>query len=296
MKIIMIDGFRPDYLKHAPYLDSLTKKYIWGELEMPPGHWGGMEIFFKGRSNKLSLFYRTGHSSLWWTKYLRFLDYFGNIGRFILDFLINLIRLIKKQELFRTGKIPLKKLHKFDFSIKRPLHYNLPISYEYIGEIDKISHKYGTKSKELIKTIKKIDKQISGRTFDIILSDHGMADIKKIINVPETENCFIDSDMARYWGNKKELEKIRKKLPLKFGKIINWSDKRFGELVFLAKTNVLILPNYWQSKKPVKAMHGYDGKSKEMEAFYIINQKGFKKNLKVQELHKIFTKMLKNGG
>jgi len=296
-KVVMIDAFKPEYLKYAPYLNSLTKKYQWGELEMPLGHWSGMEIFFKGHSNKLALFYKTEKSSLKWTKYFYWLDAFGNLGRFIIDLIINIFRFLKREELFRTGKIPLKRLHEFDFSVKKPLHNGLNVSYTYFGEADFIGHEYGTKSEEIINAVKELDRKLSGIDFDIILSDHGMSDINKLIKVPQTKNCFIDSDIARYWGNEEELKKIIKGLPMKYGKIINWPEKKYGDLIFLAKTGCLISPNFWQGKKIIKAMHGYDGKHKDMKAFYIIKKQGKKKNLKVKDLHGIFNKMIatKNG-
>ena len=300
----MIDAFKLEYLKYAPYLSSLTKKYQWGELEMPLGHWGGMEIFFNGKSDKLALMCKSEKSSLKWTKKFYWLEKLGKGGRFILDCLINFIRLLKRQELFKTGEIPLKRLYKFDFFVGKPLFHNLPVKYFYIGDLDRIGHKHGTKGKEIIDAVKKVDKRLSRKDFDIILSDHGMSDIKEIISVPETENCFIDSDMARYWGNAEKLKEIEKMLPLKFGKVIQWPNKRDGDLIFLADTGVLISPNYWQGNKLVKAMHGYDGKDKEMKAFYIIKEqsrdkdrgkdedKDRRKDLKVEELHKLFMKKL----
>ena len=295
-KIIMIDGFKPEYLKYAPYLNSLTKKNKWGELEMPPGHEGAMEVFFRGETNKLALFYKSKNSSLKFIKYFSWLDNFGKIGRFIIDSLINFSRLIKRFELFRTGNIPLKKLHKFEMCIKKPFYEGLPVKYFYIGELDKIGHKYGAKSKEMIDAIKNVDKKIYRMDFDIILSDHGMADITKKVSVPKTENCFLDGDMARYWGGEKELEKIKEKLPLKNGKIISWPDKSYGDLIFMANTGVLIHPNFWDGKKPSKAMHGYDGKHKDMKAIYILNKKGERENIKVKELYNILKGMIKNNG
>ena len=294
LKVIMIDAFKLEYLKYAPYLSSLTKKYEWGQLEMPSGHWGGMEVFFRGKSDKLALMYRSERSSLRWTRNFYWMENFGEPGRLLITCLINFIRLLKKKELFRIGQIPLKKLYKFDFSIGKSLFYNLPVEFFYIGDLDKVGHEYGTKSREIINAIRKLDNELSKRDFDIILSDHGMSDIKEIISVPETEDCFIDSDMARYWGNSEKLEEIKKRLPLQFGRIIEWPNKKYGELIFLANTGVLISPNYWQGNKIVKAMHGYNGKSKEIKAFYIIKNKGEKKNLKVGELHKIFREKLEN--
>jgi hypothetical protein len=97
--------------------------------------------------------------------------------------------------------------------------------------------------------------------------------------------------MARYWGNKKELKIIKESLPMEYGSIINWN-KKYGDLIFLANTGVLIFPNFW-NEKPVKGMHGYDGKDKEMKAFYLLNQEGENKNLKAEELHKILNEIRK---
>jgi len=287
MKIIMIDAFKPEYLKYAPYLSSLTKKFQWGELEMPIGHEGGMDIFFSGNSDKIALFYRKENSSLSFLRYFSFLERFGKIGRFAIDCIVNLPRFLKGYELFRTGNIPLKRLCKFEFSVNKPPYKIKGVKYSYFRDLDSMGHKYGTDSPEVIKAIKKVDKKLSGLNFDIILSDHGMADIKKIISVPETENCFIDSDMARYWGEKP-------KFSSKDGKWIRWENKAYGDYIFLANEGVLILPNYWQGNKLVKAMHGYNPKSKDMKAFYIIKKEGRKKNMKVKELHRIFLEM-KNG-
>jgi hypothetical protein len=204
-----------------------------------------------------------------------------------LEVLINLQRLLARKRLFRTGNLPLKKLYKFDTEVGKPFEKINGIDYLYIGKLDKTAHKYGTKSKETIEAIKEIDKSISKMKFDIILSDHGMIDVTKTISVPRTKDCLIDSTFARYWGEKPNFDSND-------GKWIEWEDKRYGEHIFLANPGVLILPNYWQGNMPVKAMHGYSPKCKDMNAVYILNREGKKKNLKVGELNKIFMQMLKN--
>ena len=289
----MIDAFKPSYLEHAPYLKALTKEYQHGELDMGFGHWRGVQVLFERNSDIIAVFYKNkeynqNKSSLNYLKYFIFLKYFGKFGRFLIDILFNFPRLIKGYELIRTGNIPIDKLYKFDVSINK--HPGKKHSkFIYFSELDKLGHKYGTKSLQVINAIKKIDKKISEldnkNKFDLIFSDHGMADIEKIISVPITENCFIDSDIARYWGDKEELEKIKKQLSTEDGNIIKW-DKKYGDLIFLANTSILIFPNFW-NKKPVKAMHGYDGKSKDMKAFYLIKKPGIGKDLKVEELHEI---------
>jgi len=291
----MIDAFKPEYLKYASYLSSLTKKYQGGTLEMPPGHWGGVETIFKGKSDIVALFYRKKNSSLRWVKYFSWLNAFGNFGRIIIDSVINIIRFLKGRELFRTGNIPLNKLHNFEIAIEKPLYKIDGVEFYYFGKLDYLGHRYGTKSEQIIKAVKRIDKKISKIDFDILFSDHGMVDITKTISVPISDKCFIDSDMARYWGEKEQLEKIKEKLPLSYGKIINWRDKKYGNLIFMAETGILIWPNFWKENNPDKAMHGYDGKHKEMKAFYIIKKDGKKTNIKAGQLHKILIQMLKDG-
>ena len=283
LKVIMIDAFKPSYLRYAPYLKSLTEKYQHGELDMGIGHWRGVEILFEGKSDNIAVFYKN-NNSLNYLKHFVWLENFGRFGIFFIYILFNLTRLINGYELFSISSMPISvnRLYKFDVSVKK--HAGKKHFFSYFPQLDILGHKYGTKSKEIIEAIKKIDKKISRMNWDLIFSDHGMADVKKIISVPITKNCFIDSDMARYWGNIKELEDIKKKFPLKYGKIIEW-DKKFGDLIFLANTNVLIFPNFW-NEKPVKAMHGYDGKHKDMKAFYIIKKNGREKNLDAKELHK----------
>jgi len=282
LKVIMIDAFKPEYLKHAPYLSSLIKKFEWGELEMPIGHGGGMEIFFRGNSNVLATFYKKENSSLKWIKNFIWAEKFGKIGRLFVDCLINFFRLIKGKELHRTGKIPLRQLWKFEMHDSKKVWKDLNVEYKYFPELDRIGHKYGTKSLEIVKEIRKIDKDISKMDFDIILSDHGMMDVQKTISVPETKDCIIDTDMARYWGEKP-------KFNFENGKWIEWEDKSFGDFIFLANPGVLIFPNYWSGSKD-KAMHGYDGKHPEMKGIYILKKQGKKKDLKVEELHEVFWK------
>jgi len=250
-KVIMIDAFKPSYLKYAPYLRSLTEKYQHGELEMTHGHWGCIQILFEGKSSILAIFYKDGGKlkyleSFWW------LEGFGKFGRFIIDVLFNIPRMIKGYELFRTGNIPISKLSKMDVSINKHFAEKENVDFIYFGELDGLGHKHGSKSVEIMNAVREIDEKISGMDFDLIFSDHGMVNVEKIIGVPITENCFIDSDMARYWGNKEELKIIEGKLPLDDGEILDWPDKRFGDLIFLAKTGRLIYPNFWDKKK-VKA-------------------------------------------
>jgi len=268
MRVICIDSFKLEYLEYAPYLKSLTEKYQYGELKVPVGFEGGMEKFFKGKSDILAMFYKSENSSLKWTKHISFLP------RIALDILINLQRLFKNnRRFFRTYKIPKNKLHYFETSINKTPWQFTDFDYKLISELDKIAHKYGTKSEEVKDCIRELDEKLKNEDFDIVMSDHGMIDVKEAIKVPVNDDCFIDSTMARYWGECPEL-------PLNKGKIIK-VDKKWGDYVFLANPGVLICPSYF-SKNPVKAMHGYDS---NCEGFYITKKEGKKKDLTMQHLH-----------
>lgn len=282
LKVIMIDAFKPSYLKHAPFLRSLCDKYQHGELDMGVGHWNGVQTVFEGRSEVIANFYKNNEGSLGYLKQFTFLKYFGKLGRLIIDMLFNFPRWVRGYELLRTGNIPLDRLWQFDVAIGRHVAKKY-CDFFYFGALDQLGHAYGTESVEIREAIKKIDDEISLMNFDLIFSDHGMISVTDLVRVPITKDFFIDSDMARYWGSEEELREVRKKLPLQFGKIISW-DKRYGQLIFLANTGVLIFPNFW-NKFPVKAMHGYDGKHPDMKAFYLLKKEGKKKNLTARQLH-----------
>jgi len=294
LRVVMIDGFKPAYLAYAPYLRSLVEQHQWGSLEMTPGHWGCIQTLFEGRSSILSIFYKHKPTLRFIRKFL-FLRFFGGVGRLLIDMLINFPRFLRGEELFKTGKIPLRQLSSMDISVGKHFAKKKWISFSYFGALDELGHLYGPTSEEIKKAVRKIDAQLAGKKFDLIFSDHGMVAVEKVVEVPITRDCFIDSDMARYWGEEKILAEIKKNLPLDDGAILDWPDKQFGELIFMARNGVLLYPNFF-NKKIVKGMHGYDGKHPDMLAFYVLNKKGTRKDLKVHELHTQLMEMKKQYG
>tara|TARA_Y100000310_G_C20655354_1_gene801700 strand:+ start:403 stop:1287 length:885 start_codon:yes stop_codon:yes gene_type:complete len=289
-RVILIDAFKPEYLQYAPYLRSLSEKNQWGDLNMGIGHWRGVDVLFNGKSEIIANFCKD-RNRLRYLRYFTFLDSFGKTGRFIVDVLFNLPRLFRGYEIFKTGKIPVKMLCKLDVSYGKHVAKNHDIDFVYFGELDELGHRYGTNSFEIIKAVREIDKKVSLMRFDLIFSDHGMVNVEKIVRVPITEDCFIDSDMARYWGSEDEMKRIKDKLPMEHGKIIEWN-KKYGDLIFLVNTGVLIFPDFW-NEKIVRGMHGYDGQHKDMKAFYLLNKNGSREDLKVEELHEVLNEIRK---
>ena len=283
LKVIMIDAFKPAYLEYAPYLRSLVEGNEWGELTMTAGHWGCIEVLFEGKSSILGIF-RKGDGKLKWLSWFEWLERFGKLGRLGVDVLFNIPRLFRGYEMFKTGKIPVRQLSKMDVSVGRHFAKNEWVDFFYFGELDDMGHEFGPDSLEIREAVREIDESLKGMEFDLIFSDHGMVEVNRVVEVPRSGDCFIDSDMARYWGPDEELKVIREGLPLEYGSVLDWPDKRFGDLIFMANSGVLIYPNYFNDRV-VKGMHGYDGKDKEMRAFYLLDKKGERKDLNVYELH-----------
>lgn len=275
IKVIMLDAFKPEYLNYAPYLRGLAEKYQHGSLEVPPGFWGAMDTFFNGKTDKLAFFYYTENSSIRWIKP------FTIFGRFVTNVFINLYRLFRGEVLFSVKQIPLKKVHLYDTDVKQPYSKGKNVEYTHILTTDSVGHKYGPKSWQIRKAVKEIDDWLKKQDFDIILSDHGMMKVKEFVRIPETEKCFIDSTLARYWGKVPE----KKDLPMSKVRIIK-GHKKYGDLILEAKPGVVFLPNYWQGSAPIKGMHGYNPKTcREMDGFYLVKKNGKRKNLTMNLLH-----------
>ena len=285
-KIICVHSLKPEYVEYMPYLKSLTKENLHGKLKFKNGFMSSVLVFLDGKNNILSFFYKDNNNYLGWTEKFSFLEYFGIFGRFFLNCLINIKALFDKKHLMITYNVPIKKLKYFNTEVRSWKRKD--VDFIFLYKLDNIAHKHGTFSKQVIKYLKKTDERLKKMDFDILFSDHGMMDVKKTIKLPESKICFMDSTIARYWGDEKELKEIKNKLPMKQGKIINWDDKKYGQLIFQVNPGLLISPNYWQGDKKIKAMHGYDADLPEMKGFYLIKEKGKRKDISIEELHEIY--------
>ena len=129
-KIILIDAFKLEYLKYAPYLRSLCEKKRHGNLDMGIGHWRGVDILFNGNSEIIGNFCK-GSGKLKYFKYFKFLDNLGRFGRFLINVLFNIPRLLKGYEMFKTGKIPVSMLCKLDVSYGKHVGKKSDIDFFY---------------------------------------------------------------------------------------------------------------------------------------------------------------------
>lgn len=125
-------------------------------------------------------------------------------------------------------------------------------------------------------------------------SDHGMANcneyldlMKRIEALPlrmEQDYAVVyDSTMARFWFfNDRARELVLDELQhVPQGRVLlddelarlrtRFPDRRFGELIFLAKEGVLIVPSH-MGERPIRAMHGYHPSDRHSYASLVTNQ------------------------
>lgn len=127
-----------------------------------------------------------------------------------------------------------------------------------------------------------------------VFSDHGMAncdellDLKAVIEaLPlQMEKDYVvvyDSTMARFWFfNERARSLITAALRgVPEGRVVGdeelramrtlFDDRAFGELIFLVKEGVLIVPSH-MGERPIRAMHGYHPTDKHSYASLLTNQ------------------------
>ncbi|HLH54938.1 MAG TPA: alkaline phosphatase family protein [Verrucomicrobiae bacterium] len=127
-----------------------------------------------------------------------------------------------------------------------------------------------------------------------VFSDHGMAncdewlDLKSKIRqlplqMPRDFAVVYDSTMARFWFFSEQARELITGLlrEVNQGRIVPdnelaelgalFPDRRFGELVFLVKEGVLIVPSD-MGERPIRAMHGYHPRDKHSYAALCSNQ------------------------
>lgn len=204
--------------------------------------------------------------------------------------------------------------------------------FALVGDLDGVGHKYGPNSNETKNTLKKVDKIIKDiykvlrgiyNEIDlVIIGDHGMVEVKEILDIEKRINrldlklgkdyvYFLDSTLARFWFfNEKAKWLITSGLSeLQQGHILteedksryhlNYSHNKFGDLIFLVTPEVLIFPNFWNNTIPEKGMHGYTPEYSGQQSAFIIHSSFSNKQAKVEnpiDMRRIFPTLLKLTG
>lgn len=221
-------------------------------------------------------------------------------GRTVFD----LLRKERRAWLFHcspNNKVDIKSaLDRVDRALFPPFSF----AFIHIGTLDLVGHRYGSESKYIKNALLTIDRGIK-KIFDIakcrfeevhlvIMGDHGMVEVNQHLNIwselrkfsvkmEKDYLVFLDSTMVRFWFFSERAEKLIVDFlnRIKGGHILNQEEKnkyhlnyshnKFGDIIFLVDPGVLIFPNFYQNKKPVKGMHGYAPETPDQQSALLIH-------------------------
>lgn len=180
------------------------------------------------------------------------------------------------------------------FAEEKQVDYaELEFVYYFMGEVDSYMHKYGEKSEEVFKYLKKTDDFIketyekakrTGKPVTIIgYSDHGHIDVEKKIDVndyfkPRGLNVrkylqLTESTFIRFWfRNDQERKEVTQVLAdmeqLGLGFVLNeeiknqyhlnFNSNEHGDLIFHLKEPNIFTNTIWGFGKTIHSMHGYN--------------------------------------
>ncbi|HEY9508826.1 MAG TPA: alkaline phosphatase family protein [Verrucomicrobiae bacterium] len=180
----------------------------------------------------------------------------------------------------------------------------IDFAFLYWPGLDGLLHSVGNQSPEVPAKLRRYENwigevmEVAEKHYDeirlYVFSDHGMAncdhllDLKSVIEpLPlrfgEDYAAVYDSTMARFWffnDNARALiSEALQSVPL--GRILPeselkelrawFSDNYFGELIFLVKEGVLIVPSH-MGERPIRGMHGYHPSDPQSYAMLCTNQ------------------------
>jgi predicted AlkP superfamily pyrophosphatase or phosphodiesterase len=176
--------------------------------------------------------------------------------------------------------------------------------FQYWAGLDGLLHSVGNKSPEVpaklrvyeqwIETILASAKKHYGEVRLYIFSDHGMANCDELVDLKakidalpvrmEKDYAVVyDSTMARFWFfNDRARELVAGALAtVPEGRVMPdeelrrynafFEDRHFGELIFLMREGVLIVPSH-MGERPIRAMHGYHPTDPQSYATLCSNQ------------------------
>ncbi|MDB6068401.1 MAG: Type phosphodiesterase/nucleotide pyrophosphatase [Pedosphaera sp.] len=181
---------------------------------------------------------------------------------------------------------------------------SIDFAFLYWAGLDGLLHRVGNQSPEVpaklkayeawIETLMAAAREHYSEVRLYIFSDHGMANCDELLDLKEKidalglrmEKDYVvvyDSTMARFWFfNDEARERVTQALnQVPQGRILPdaeleemralFPDRYFGEMIFLVKEGVLIVPSH-MGERPIRGMHGYHPSEKHSYAALMTNQ------------------------
>jgi predicted AlkP superfamily pyrophosphatase or phosphodiesterase len=180
----------------------------------------------------------------------------------------------------------------------------IDFAFLYWPELDGLLHRVGNDSPEIAPKLRCYERWIDqlllaaqnhyNEVHLYVFSDHGMANCDEYLDLRARIDALplrmgqdyavvYDSTLARFWffndAARRQIQTTLTTVPQ--GRILLDSeleelhtlfpDRYFGELIFLAKEGVLIVPSH-MGERPIRAMHGYHPSEKHSYAALLTNQ------------------------
>jgi len=180
----------------------------------------------------------------------------------------------------------------------------IDFAFLYWPNLDGLLHQVGNQSAEVPAKLRGYEPMIDqllqvadkhyAETRLYIFSDHGMANCDELLDLKarvdalevrmqEDYAVVYDSTMARFWffneQARRQITECLNQIPQ--GRILPdeelkrmrtfFPDRYFGELIFLVKEGVLIVPSH-MGERPIRAMHGYHPSDPQSYAALLSNQ------------------------
>ncbi len=179
----------------------------------------------------------------------------------------------------------------------------IDFAFVYWAGLDGLLHRVGNDSLEVPAKLREYEGWIQGlheqakaRYDEVrlhVFSDHGMAncdehlDLKAVIEAlplafGRDYAVVYDSTMARFWFFNEEARRVITEALARVpeGRVVpeeelrrlrtHFADGQFGELIFLVREGVLIVPSH-MGERPIRAMHGYHPEERQSYAALFTN-------------------------
>ncbi len=200
---------------------------------------------------------------------------------------------------------------------------SIDFAFLYWAGLDGLLHRVGNQSPEVPAKLRLYEqwleklmtsaKQHYSEIRLYVFSDHGMANCDELLDLKAKIEALdvrmewdyvvvYDSTMARFWFfNDRARQLITQALEqVPQGRIVPdaelaemrtlFEDRYFGELIFLVKEGVLIVPSH-MGERPIRGMHGYHPTDKHSYASLLTNQKQIPTEISaIPDMYKLMTR------
>jgi Type I phosphodiesterase / nucleotide pyrophosphatase len=199
----------------------------------------------------------------------------------------------------------------------------IDFAFLYWPGLDGLLHSVGNQSPEIavklatyekwLEQLLSLGKQHYAEVWLYVFSDHGMANCDQLLDLKAKIDALplkmaddyavvYDSTMARFWffNDRARQQVINCLNRVQEGRIIPdseladlgalFADRYFGELIFVVKEGVLIVPSH-MGKRPIRGMHGYHPTEKQSYAVLCTNQDKIPEDISaIPDIYRLMTR------